>query len=193
MENKELMSEWKKNSIRIGTPTNLLAAFTSFIPVIWLCITYNCWPDPKVVLAGWGMVALSFGAFYVVEPISYYAALGLTGTYLSFLSGNIGNMRVPCATMALETTESEPGTLQAEVASTMAICGSIITYAAGAIFGGTFGTYALKYPKVAIFGMGLPLILKFTIAPPAWVLIVVSVFGSLGFARLLYVKEKKTA
>ena len=73
------------------------------------------------------MVALSFGAFYVVEPISYYAALGLTGTYLSFLSGNIGNMRVPCATMALETTESEPGTLQAEVASTMAICGSIIT------------------------------------------------------------------
>ena len=75
MENKELMSEWKKNSIRIGTPTNLLAAFTSFIPVIWLCITYNCWPDPKVVLAGWGMVALSFGAFYVVEPISYYAAL----------------------------------------------------------------------------------------------------------------------
>ena len=88
-------------------------------------------------------------------------------------------MRVPCATMALETTESEPGTLQAEVASTMAICGSIITnliattaavlvgsavvsvlpdvivsaltkYAAGAIFGGTFGTYALKYPKVAI-------------------------------------------
>lgn len=34
MENKELMSEWKKNSIRIGTPTNLLAAFTSFIPVI---------------------------------------------------------------------------------------------------------------------------------------------------------------
>lgn len=222
MENKELMSEWKKNSIRIGTPTNLLAAFTSFIPVIWLCITYNCLPDPKVVLAGWGMVALSFGAFYVVEPISYYAALGLTGTYLSFLSGNIGNMRVPCATMALETTESEPGTLQAEVASTMAICGSIITnliattaavlvgsavvsvlpdvivsaltkYAAGAIFGGTFGTYALKYPKVAIFGMGLPLILKFTIAPPAWVLIVVSVFGSLGFARLLYVKEKKTA
>ena len=209
MENKELMSEWKKNSIRIGTPTNLLAAFTSFIPVIWLCITYNCWPDPKVVLAGWGMVALSFGAFYVVEPISYYAALGLTGTYLSFLSGNIGNMRVPCATMALETTESEPGTLQAEVASTMAICGSIITNliatTAAVLVGSAVVSvlpdvivsaltkYALKYPKVAIFGMGLPLILKFTIAPPAWVLIVVSVFGSLGFARLLYVKEKKTA
>ena len=127
MENKELMSEWKKNSIRIGTPTNLLAAFTSFIPVIWLCITYNCWPDPKVVLAGWGMVALSFGAFYVVEPISYYVSSWTYWYILKFPFRNIGNMRVPCATMALETTESEPGTLQAEVASTMAICGSIIT------------------------------------------------------------------
>ena len=220
VENKELLQEWKRKRIRIGTPTNLLAAVTAFIPVIWLCAKYDCWPDPKVVLAGWGMVVLSFGAFYIVEPISYYASLGLTGTYLSFLSGNIGNMRVPCATMALETTDSKPGTLQAEVASTMAICGSIITnliattaavfigsavvsvlpdvivsaltkYAAAAIFGGTFGTYALKYPKVAIFGMGLPLLLKFTIAPPAWVLIIVSVFGSLGFARLLYTKEKK--
>lgn len=222
MENKEFMKEWKRNSIRIGTPTNIIAAFTSFIPVIWLCLKYDCWPDPKVVLAGWGMVALSFGAFYIVEPISYYASLGLTGTYLSFLSGNIGNMRVPCATMALETTDSEPGTLQAEVASTMAICGSIITnliattaavligsvvvsvlpdivvsaltkYAAAAIFGGTFGTYALKYPKVAIFGIGLALAMKFLLSPPAWVLIVVSVFSSLGFARLMYVKEKKSA
>lgn len=220
MENKEFMKEWKRNSIRIGTPTNIIAAFTSFIPVIWLCLKYDCWPDPKAVLAGWGMVALSFGAFYIVEPISYYASLGLTGTYLSFLSGNIGNMRVPCATMALETTDSEPGTLQAEVASTMAICGSIITnliattaavligsvvvsvlpdivvsaltkYAAAAIFGGTFGTYALKYPKVAIFGIGLALAMKFLLSPPAWVLIVVSVFGSLGFARLMYVKEKR--
>lgn len=222
MENKEFMKDWKRNSIRIGTPTNIIAAFTSFIPVIWLCLKYDCWPDPKVVLAGWGMVALSFGAFYIVEPISYYASLGLTGTYLSFLSGNIGNMRVPCATMALETTDSEPGTLQAEVASTMAICGSIITnliattaavligsvvvsvlpdivvsaltkYAAAAIFGGTFGTYALKYPKVAIFGIGLALAMKFLLSPPAWVLIVVSVFSSLGFARLMYVKEKKSA
>ena len=40
MENKELMSEWKKNSIRIGTPTNLLAAFyiiyTGYLAVYYL-------------------------------------------------------------------------------------------------------------------------------------------------------------
>lgn len=216
------MSEWKKGSIRIGAPTNLLAAATAFIPVIWLCMTYDCWPDINLVLSGWAMVALSFGAFYVVEPISYYAALGLTGTYLSFLSGNIGNMRVPVAALALEATDSKPGTLQAEVASTMAICGSIITnlafttlaalvgaavvavlptiisdaltkYAAGAIFGGTFGNFAVKYPKVAVFALFATLAVKMLINPPAWVLIVFAVFGSLAVARIFYQMDKKKA
>lgn len=126
MENK-YMTEWKRNSIRIGAPTCILAAFTAFIPVLYLCSRYNCWPSLEVVLSAWALTALSFGAFYIVEPISYYAALGMSGTYLGFLSGNIGNMRVPCAALALDVTESESGTIQAEVVSTMAICGSIIT------------------------------------------------------------------
>ena len=53
MDNNQLLKEWKRNSIRIGSPTNLLAAITSFIPVIWLCTKYNCWPDPKLVFSAW--------------------------------------------------------------------------------------------------------------------------------------------
>lgn len=124
MDSKEYMPIWRKKSILIGSPTNILAAITAFIPVLYLCIRYNCWPNPKFVLEAWGMLLISFGAFYVVEPVSYYAALGMSGTYLSFLSGNIGNMRVPCAALAQDVTKSEPGTIQAEVVSTMAICGS---------------------------------------------------------------------
>ena len=221
MDNNYLAA-WKKKSVRIGAPTNLLAAVTAFIPVLWLCSTYNCWPSPSVVLTAWGMVLLSFGPFYIVEPVSYYAALGMTGTYLGFLSGNIGNMRVPVAALALEATDSEPGTLQAEVASTMAICGSIFTnlafttlaalvgaavvtvlpdfivaaltkYAAAAIFGGTFGNFAIKYPKIAAFALLATLAVKALFAPPAWVMIVFAVFGSLLFARILYKKDNKKA
>ncbi len=221
MENN-YMSTWKKNSIKIGTPTNILAALTSFIPVIYLCIAYNCWPDASLVMSAWGMVALSFGAFYFVEPISYYASLGMTGTYLSFLSGNIGNMRVPCAALALDVTKSKTGSIQAEVVSTMAICGSIITnliattsavfigsgivailpefinkglqsYASAAIFGATFGNFALKKPKVAVFGLGIPLFCKLFLPIPAWMVIVLSVVGSVAVARLFYLQEKKTA
>lgn len=219
MENN-YMDSWKKGSIRIGTPTNLLAALTAFIPVIYLCVTYDCWPDISIVLSAWGLTALSFGAFYIVEPVSYYASLGMAGTYLGFLSGNIGNMRVPCAALALDVTDSKAGTIQAEVVSTMAICGSIITnliattsaafvgaavvsvlpafinkglqtYASAAIFGATFGNFAIKKPKVAIFGLGIPLVCKLFTTLPAWLIIVLSVFGTVAIARLFYVFERK--
>jgi len=217
MNEKDLMKQWKSSSIKIGTPTNILAALTSFIPVIWLCTTHNCWPPMSTVLTAWGMVAASFGAFYFVEPVSYYAALGMTGTYLSFLSGNIGNMRVPCAALALDVTKSETGTLQAEIVSTMAICGSIITnliattsavivgsavlavlpefivsgltkYASSAIFGATFGNFAIKYPKVAVFALAIPVALKMFTGLPAAAVIVCTVFGTLLIARVFYTK-----
>ena len=41
MNEKEIMQEWKRDSIRIGSPTNILAALTAFIPVIWLCTVYD--------------------------------------------------------------------------------------------------------------------------------------------------------
>lgn len=221
----DYMKSWKKACIMIGTPTNLIAAFTAFIPVLYLCIRYNCWPDPGMVLSAWGLTAVAFGAFYIVEPISYYAALGMSGTYLSFLSGNIGNMRVPCASLALDVTDSEAGTMQAEIVSTMAICGSIVTnviattlaafvgsaivailpnmvkvglqsYASAAIFGATFGNFALKQPKLAIFGIGIPIICKVLtafIGIPAWLIILLSVFGTVGIARVFYIRTKKAA
>ena len=149
----------------------------------------------------------------------------MSGTYLSFLSGNIGNMRVPCASLALDVTDSEAGTMQAEIVSTMAICGSIVTnviattlaafvgsaivailpnmvkvglqsYASAAIFGATFGNFALKQPKLAIFGIGIPIICKVLTAfvgIPAWLIILLSVFGTVGIARVFYIKAKKAA
>ena len=216
----DLNAQWKKGCIRIGTPTNLLAAAMSLLPVLWLCSAYNCWPSLDVVLKAWGLVAASFGAFYFVEPISYYSVIGLSGSYLVFLSGNIGNMRVPCAAQALDATHTEPGTLQAEVVSTLGICGSIVTnliavllaafigasvvaalpkvvsdafvkYAAGAIFGGTFGNFAIKYPKIAVFGLAIPLALIYFVKTPAYITIPAAVFGCIAIARAFYVMEKK--
>ena len=42
MNEKDILKQWKRDSIIIGTPTNILAALTAFIPVIWLCTTYDC-------------------------------------------------------------------------------------------------------------------------------------------------------
>ena len=53
--NYDFMLRWKKNSILIDAPTNLIATATTFIPILWLCSTYNCWPDWNIVLTAWGI------------------------------------------------------------------------------------------------------------------------------------------
>ena len=222
MDKKRFDEIWFKPVIRIGMSTLLLAAVLSFLPVIFLYIKYGVFPPFDVAMKSWGMIAALFGAFYVVEPISYYSVFGMTGTYLSFLSGNISNLRLPCAAMALEVTDTEPATQEAEVISTLGITGSIITnligttlaafvgaaliklfppviadafknYTVPAIFGAVFGQFAIKYPKLAVVGIGIPVILRFTTKLPAWVLIIVSVFGTIAVARVLYKKEDKIA
>ena len=217
---EEFNKIWNKPVIRVGMTTVLLAALFSFAPVVWLCISQRVLPPIGQILQSWALVAASFGALYIVEPISYYSVLGLSGTYLSFLSGNIGNMRVPCAAMALEATNTTPGTQQAEVVSTLGITGSILVniffttlaafigaalinvlppviadafknYSAPAIFGAAFGQFAVKYPKIAVFSLGAPVLLKLFFNPPAFVLIVVAVFGSIILGRFFYQQEKK--
>lgn len=220
MDKKRLDEIWVKPVIRVGMTTLLLAAFLSFLPSIYLYMKYGVFPSFDIAMKSWGMIAALFGAFYVVEPISYYSVLGMTGTYLSFLSGNISNLRLPCAAMALEVTETEPATREGEIISTLGITGSIITnligttlaafigaaliklfppviadafknYTVPAIFGAVFGQFAIKYPKLAIVGIGIPVILRFTTTLPAWVLIIASVFGTIIIARLLYNMENK--
>lgn len=217
---KEFESIWNKPVVRVGATTVLLACACCFGPVIWLCISQGVMPPLSQILQSWALVAASFGALYIVEPISYYSVLGLSGTYLSFLSGNIGNMRVPCAAMALEATDTTPGTQQAEIVSTLGITGSIMVnvffttlaafvgaalisvlppvvseafknYSAPAIFGASFGQFTIKYPKVAVFALGAPVLLRITINPPAFVLIVVAVFGSILLGRFFYLQENR--
>ena len=64
----------------------------------------------------------SFGVLWFVEPISYYPVVGQIGTYMAFLSGNISNMRVPCASMVQVSAEVEPGTHEGSIIATIGVC-----------------------------------------------------------------------
>lgn len=69
------------------------------------------------------------GAYYVVEPISYFTTLGMSGTYMSFLSGNISNMRVPCAMIAQEAANVKPGSDEGSLISTIGVAVSVVVNA----------------------------------------------------------------
>ena len=82
-------------------------------------------PPSSAIVGGFAAVAITFGWAWIIEPLSYYPVLGVPGTYMAFLSGNISNLRLPCAAAAQEAADVEAGTPQASIISTVAIAASI--------------------------------------------------------------------
>ena len=76
---------------------------------------------------GKGLASIAF--FFVtgiVEVVAYSPMLGAGGTYLSFVTGNIMNLKMPCAINAMENAKVKANTEEGEVITTIAISASII-------------------------------------------------------------------
>ena len=164
MENKEFFDkEYMPQMNRIGKVTGYLGVVASFLPALVLAVVFGIVPKPAALLTAFVAGASSFGVLWFVEPISYYPVLGTVGTYMAFLSGNISNMRVPCASMAQVSADVEPGSEQGSVVATLGMAISIIinvsVLTVGVILGSTIlsmlpasVTGALNYLLPALFG-----------------------------------------
>ena len=96
-------------------------------PVL-VMIIFNTMPDWK----GLGVGLLSAGTMYwavgIVEVITFIPMLGAGGSYLSFVTGNISNLKLPCAINALDNFGADPKSEEGEIVSTIAIAvSSIVT------------------------------------------------------------------
>ena len=111
---------------KIGKTIGVLAVLASFAPAIVLGVVYGLWPEPGILLTCFINAAISFGMVWFIEPISYYPVLGPVGTYMAFVSGNISNMRVPCASMAQVSAGVEPGTDKGSIIATIGMGVSVI-------------------------------------------------------------------
>ncbi len=96
------------------------------VPVTF-CVAYGVWPDPVKVLQGLLGVAPIFWTVCAIEVFTYAPMLGNAGTYLGFVTGNLTNLKVPCALSAMEGAAVAPGSDEGEVISTIAISVSSIT------------------------------------------------------------------
>lgn len=207
-----------KPIIRYGSLTNLLAIPLCFIPAIYLWLVKGAFPGWNNILTGWMYVASMFAIYSVVEPICYFPILGLPGTYMSFLSGNIGNMRVPCAVVAQESLGVEPGTKKAELIATLGIAGSIFTntimvtiaaiggaalmsvfppvvftafkYVSSAIFGAMFAMFASKNLKYGAFALVVVMAMLLSKAIPVYIMIPIAVFSTAIFGVFDYNKKQ---
>ncbi len=91
-----------------------------------ICVHLGVWPEGKVVLKGLGSVAILFYPTAVLEVVSYTPLLGAGGTYLSFITGNITNLKMPCALNAMENAKVRANSEEGEVISTISIAASAI-------------------------------------------------------------------
>ncbi|MBR3270274.1 MAG: hypothetical protein IKI59_00015 [Clostridia bacterium] len=96
------------------------------VPVLF-CIHYNAWPPMQNVLKGLAAVVPLYWATAVAEVISYAPLLGAGGNYLAFVTGNIANLKLPCAISALDAAKVRPNTEEGEVVTTISIAASAIT------------------------------------------------------------------
>lgn len=89
-------------SLVLQTPPDILVILKSFIPLIVFII----------------------GGF--IEVITYSPLLGTSGTYLAFFTGNLVNLKVPCAVNAREIAGVKHGSKEGEIVSTISIATSTI-------------------------------------------------------------------
>ena len=148
---------------RIGKVIGILAVVASFVPALVLGLVYGLWPDWAALGTAALTAVTSFGVLWFVEPLSYYPVVGPMGTYMAFVSGNISNMRIPCASMAQVGAGVEPGTDQGSIIATIGMGVSIVintlVLSLGVILGSSIlamlpatVTAALNYLLPALFG-----------------------------------------
>ena len=97
------------------------------VPLI-ISIHYNIFPPINNLFIGFLTILMVYLPINIAEFLTYTPMLGSAASYLVFVTGNITNLKIPCAIMAMELAEVKPQSDEAEVISTIAVAvSSIVT------------------------------------------------------------------
>ena len=77
-------------------------------------------------LSGMAKVGIIYIPVAIVEFLVYTPMLGVGGSYISFLTGNVANMKIPCAMNARDMAGTTVGTPENEIISTISTATSAI-------------------------------------------------------------------
>ena len=136
---------------------------------VTVAIAFGTAPDWNSLWLGLIATAPMYWAVGAIETVTFVPMLGAGGSYLSFVTGNISNLKLPCALNALEQNEVSANSEEGEVISTIAIAtSSIVT------------TIIIIIGVVCI--VPLTPILQAAVLQPAFEQILPALFGGLGVA-----------
>ena len=136
---------------------------------ITVAILFSVTPDWPALGIGLLATAPMYWAVGAIETVTFVPMLGAGGSYLSFVTGNISNLKLPCAINALEQNGVSASSEEGEVISTIAIAtSSIVT------------TIIIIIGVVCI--VPLTPVLEAPVLEPAFAQMLPALFGGLGVA-----------
>ena len=125
-------------------------------------------PDLGAVAKGFLSVGLVWTVSSVVEFLVYTPMLGAGGSYLAFITGNLINMKIPCAMNAKELVDAKSGTAENEVIATLSIATSALV---------TIVVLALG----VVLLIPLQPVLESPVLAPAFANVVPALFGAMAY------------
>ena len=125
-------------------------------------------PDMGAVGKGFLSVGIVWAVASVAEFLIYTPMLGAGGGYLTFITGNLINMKIPCAVNARDIAGTKTGTAENEIISTLSIAtSSLVTIVVLAL------GVALLVP--------LQPVLQSPVLQPAFANVVPALFGAMAY------------
>lgn len=125
-EKEQFFTEFNNGLHRLGRMTLLVAvAMLIAVPIIIGSIN-GVSPSISGFLSGFAKVGLIYIPVAFVEFLVYTPMLGVGGSYLSFITGNVTNMKIPCVMNSKEIAGTESGTPEHEIISTISVATSAI-------------------------------------------------------------------
>lgn len=95
------------------------------VPLLF-CVIYGVTPELDSMIKGAIAIVPMYWAIGLIEVFNYSPLIGSGGTYLAFVTGNLLNMKVPAAKVALNKAGVSAATEEGEVLSTIAVAVSTI-------------------------------------------------------------------
>ena len=154
---------------RDGRIWNLSVMFLLMMFPVSIALIFRVAPDWGALLKGLIPTVAMYWTVGAIETVTFVPMLGAGGSYLSFVTGNISNLKLPCALNALEQNEVSANSEEGEVISTIAIATSSIVTTLIIILG-------------VVLIIPLTPILSAPALQPAFQQILPALFGGLGVA-----------
>ncbi len=170
MKNKKELT-YMDSVHRDGTVWNITIMMILMAFPVAVALIFSAVPNWEGVAKGLIATAPMYWAVGVVEVITFIPMLGAGGSYLSFVTGNISNLKLPCAINALENAKVDAKSEEGEIISTISIAVSSIVTTVIIIFG-------------VVLIVPLSPILESPALKPAFDQLLPALFGALGVALI---------